>query len=672
MRRLRTADAGRLVGAWATSTLALVVAAELLPGLHADTWWSLGAAAAVAGVFGALVRPLLVEVAAAIGWVAVVAVAIAGQAVIMDIALWVVPGIAVDSFWSALAAAWTAATVGTVLSWLATAGTPESFSASLRRSGRHRAAVADPGTEGMVFVQLDGVPYPVMQWALQSGVMPTLRRWVDTRTHRLHEWTVQLPCTTPASQQGLLHGTCAGVPAFRWYDRDLGRVLVANRPADAAVIEQRVSDGRGLLADDGSSVSNLFSGDAERCSMTMSRMSLTRGSRETRKAFAWFVVRPDGFARSLARTGAEMVRERFQAARQARLDVRPRVHRSWTFALLRAVSNGLLRDMNTAIVAKEMLRGTHSIYVDLVDYDEVAHHAGGTRLESLTALTALDQVLGVLEEVASVAPRRYRMVVLSDHGQSQGEPFAARHGVDLAGLCGELMSSQVDSVAGDVESWGRAESLFDDLAGDAGTTERAARSVAGRMRTGRDRDVDAGTADVVVLGSGNLGLVYVKGSRRNSLEDLQHRWPRLVPGLAEHPGIGFVAGQSAAGPVAMGAEGSHQLVTGAVQGKDPLAPFGAHAAAMLAAAMQMPQAPDLYVNSTVDAATLEVAAFEDLVGCHGGLGGWQDRGMLLAPADLLAAGSEIVGAEQLHAVLVSMLERLGHRQTLGRPADRVS
>ena len=89
-----------------------------------------------------------------------------------------------------------------------------------------------------------------MRWALQSGTMPTLRRWVDTGSHVLHEWTVQMPCTTPASQQAILQGTAAGVPAFRWYDRELGRVLVSNRPKDAAIIESRVTTGLGLLADE--------------------------------------------------------------------------------------------------------------------------------------------------------------------------------------------------------------------------------------------------------------------------------------------------------------------------------------------------------------------------------------------------------------------------------------
>jgi hypothetical protein len=348
--------------------------------------------------------------------------------------------------------------------------------------------------------------------------------------------------------------------------------------------------------------------------------------------------------------------------------------------MLRAVSNGVLRDLNTAIVTGEMMRGTRSIYVDYVDYDEVAHHAGFSRLESLASLTALDGVLGLLERMAADAPRRYRFVVLSDHGQSQGDPFAVRHGIDLGGLCAELMSEKVDSLERNVESWGRAESLFDDLGGQDSRSERAAQSIANRMRDHVDADAGGAAvrtpagepeavADIVALGSGNLGLVYVKGHRRLTLEEMDRRWPRLVPGLAAHAGIGFAAVHAAGGPIAFGGAGLHRLATGEVEGVDPLEVFGPHAASMLASAMRMPQAPDVYVNSTVDTTTLEVAAFEDLVGCHGGLGGWQDRGTLIAPTDLIPPDIHIFGADQLHRTLVWMLEQLGHRTGL-RPADR--
>jgi uncharacterized membrane protein YvlD (DUF360 family) len=650
----------RLLVSWALSFLALLLTADLLPGFTYTSWRPLLVAAAVAGLVGMIVRPVLVEVSAVIGWFAVALAALFGQAVVVQVALAVVPGVAFDSFWTAVAAAWITAAFGTLLAWIFSAGTDESFVASLSRIKPGR--VSDPDVDGVVFLQLDGVSFPVIRWALTSGTMPTLRRWVDTGVQAVHEWTVQLPCTTPASQQAILMGTSAGVPAFRWYDRELGRLLVANRPEDAAIIERRASGGHGLLADDGVSISNLFTGDAPRAAMTMSRLEVSRGSRRTRQVFARFLLRPDGLSRSLARSVAEVVRERFQAIRQKRLAVHPRVHRSWTFAGLRAFSNGLLRDLNTTLVSEEMMRGTRSIYVDYVDYDEIAHHAGATRIESLASLTALDHVFAVLETIERGAPRRYRFVLVSDHGQSQGEPFASRYGTDLSELCRSLTASSTTGVEGSIEGWGRVDSVLEDLAGSGRSSvqKAASRRVEEKMQPGTaEPDVE-----LIVLGSGNLGLVYVPGSERLTLEELDARWPDLVPGLARHPGIGFVAALSADGPVAIGAAGRHHLATGLVEGIDPLIPFGAHAPAMLLSASLMKQAPDLYVNSGVDPDTLDVAAFEPLVGCHGGLGGWQDRGFVMAPPDLLQPTSPIVGAEQLHRHLVDILETLGHRANL--------
>jgi uncharacterized membrane protein YvlD (DUF360 family) len=658
MRLPGVGDGVRLLLAWAASSLALILAAALLPGLSATTPWAYVAAAAVAGVVGLLLRPVMVEVSARVGWILVLPLALVGQAVIMHVALTVVPGI--SSRWgTALAASWISAAVGTAVAWMSTAGTDDGLVSSLSRRGR-RTTVEDPDVDGFVFVQLDGVPFPVLQWAVRSGGVPTVRRWLAGGDYELREWTPQLPCTTPASQLGILHGTVDGVPAFRWYDRELGRVLVANRPADARIIESRAA-GRGLLADDGVSISNLFTGGAHRSLMTMSALAPGRGSTETRRTFAWFLASPSGFMRSFSRAAAEIAKERWQARRQERRQLDPRMHRSWTFALLRATTNALLRDLNTALVAEEMRRGTHSIYVDYVDYDEIAHHAGMFRPESLAALDGLDRVLDSLERLAAGAGRRYRIVVLSDHGQSQGSPFAARFGRDLAQVCSELMAREVVACADPVEGWGRAEGLAGDVAGGGLVGRLGARAedrLSDHLATAEGR-----AEDVVVLGSGNLGLLYVPGPRRLTLDDLDRDWPRLVGGLAEHPGVGFVAGVDDEGtPWAIGSAGRRDLATGRVLGEDPLAPFGAHAARVLQRAVMMPEAPDLYVNSAIDPATDDVAAFEDLVGAHGGLGGWQDRAVLLVPRDLAdGLPARVEGADRLHEALVAMLTSSGHR-----------
>ncbi|MDZ4353385.1 MAG: phage holin family protein [Arthrobacter sp.] len=668
-RGVRVTDLARLAAAWAASTVALIVTGALLPGFSASSWWDYAAVAAVAGIVGLVLRPALVEISARVGWLAVLLTAVVGQALIICVAIRLVPGIE-STAGTALAATWISAVVATLISWATTAGTDDGLITSLAGRARRQDAVTDPEIDGVLFVQLDGVPFPVLQWAVQSGAVPHIRRWLSSGDYTCREWTPQLPCTTPASQLGILHGTVDGIPAFRWYDRELKRVLVANRPADARVIEERHSTGQGLLYDDGVSISNLFTGDAPRSLLTMSRVEVRRGSTQTRRAFAWFFTSPNGFMRSFTRTVGEVLKERWQARRQVRRDFDPRVHRDWTFALLRAVTNSLLRDLNTALVAEELRRGTKCIYVDYVDYDEIAHHAGVFRPESLAALDGLDRTLGSLARLAGSAPRRYRLVVLSDHGQSQGTPFADRYGQTLGDLCAELMQDHVQTVDASVEGLGRAKSIAGDIAAGGMTGKLAARANEGLTKAQQTPDPGAAAEEpVVVLGSGNLGLVYVRGDRRWTLGGLEREWPALVSGLAGHPGVAFVAGIDDDGRTwAIGSGGRLDLTSGAGEGTDPLAGFGSHAARVLRRALMDPAAPDLYVNSMVDPVTNDVAAFEGLVGSHGGLGGWQDRAVLLGPADLMAGlPARIEGADKLHRVLVSMLEACGQRATTAFP-----
>jgi uncharacterized membrane protein YvlD (DUF360 family) len=664
-RWFRWTDLFRLLAVWLSSTLALAITGALLPGLSADSVWAYALVAAVAGVVGLLLRPVLVWLSASLGWIALLLLALFGQALIMYLALRYTPGVTASrstAFW----ATWISAFVATLIAWATTAGTDDGLMTSLMRRARKKQSVADPDIDGVVFVQLDGVPFHVLRWAIQSGSVPHLRRLLASGDYLLRPWTVQIPCTTPASQQGILHGTIDRIPAFRWYDRELGRVLVANRPADARVIEERATNGLGLLYDDGVSISNLFTGDAPRSMMTMSRAEMQRGSVHTRRVFGWFFATPSGFMRSLSRTIAEIVKERFQAKRQVRRDLDPRVHRGWVFALLRAVTNALLRDLNTALVAEEMRTGTKSIYVDYVDYDEIAHHAGMFRPESLASLDGLDRTMGTLARLAESAPRRYRIVMLSDHGQSQGTVFADLQGKSLADLCSELMRTHVQTIDAPVEGLGRMDSITGDLGTD-GITGKLANAADDRVTKAHlEQSGDNPTEEpIVVIGSGNLGLMYLRGQQRLTLQDLEAQYPALVPGLAADPGIAFVVAIDNDGqPWAIGGAGRHNLATGEVQGADPMAPFQDRAPERLLRAALLDEAPDLYVNSVVDPVTNDVHAFEGLVGSHGGLGGWQDHGFLMGPADLMAGLPErIEGADQMHRVLVGMLEASGQRRT---------
>ena len=123
-------------------------------------------------------------------------------------------------------------------------------------------------------------------------------------------------------------------------------------------------------------------------------------------AFSLYFVDPAAFIRTVVLTLTEVVKEWMEARRQVASDIQPRVHRGATFAVLRAVSNVVLRDLNVTFVMDAMRRGTPIVYVDLVDYDELAHHAGPERLETLRSLAGVDRVLGSLQPCGGIGAAR--------------------------------------------------------------------------------------------------------------------------------------------------------------------------------------------------------------------------------------------------------------------------
>ncbi|MEV4809031.1 alkaline phosphatase family protein [Micromonospora avicenniae] len=710
-----------LVRSMATSFVVLSTTLWLLPGVTASGLVAMLWLVALVTAVGAVLRPLLLALATALGGLGALAIGVGVQAVVMYVALRLDPEAHVAGFAVAFVAAWVAVALAAIVNWLADAGTDDTFVSETlrlmtrvrRTAGRRRPArpwrrsrsAAPPAdgklADGLLIIQLDGVAAPLVQWAVRAGNLPTLGRWLRSRSHRMTRWHTGLPATTPAAQAGLLHGDVRHVPAYRWYEKATadgspGRLVVTSRPRDAADIERRLSTGSGLLRDGGVSISTAFSGDASTSLLTVSRAGLPGRSTP---GYAAFMTSPYGFARAVVLSAGQVLRELHEARRQRVRGVQPRGERRGSYLALRPLAS-LLNDLNVSLIAEQMARGAPVIFCDFVDYDEVAHHAGPARPEAMAALEALDHTLGILERLAGEAARRYHIVVLSDHGQSQGATFRQRYGESLAQVVARLATPPAAAPANDgrpapagtsveaagrVEEWGRVNTLLTEVAGRGGVTAAATRAA---MRSGPGGEVSLGPADqeeaatrtdpqTVVVASGNLAMIYLAHhAGKLTRERIDVVAPGLIDGLAAHPGIGFVVVDSAAGPVAVGPRGWHRLRDGHVEGDDPLLPYGPRARRDLLRHQTMEHVGDLVVISAVDPSLEEVAAFEELVGCHGGLGGWQTEALLVHPAGWAQDG-ELVGPDAVHRQLLAWLGRLGLRRCadgassehVGRPAD---
>jgi uncharacterized membrane protein YvlD (DUF360 family) len=685
--RTRKQRVVRLAIDYAVRMLVLGVTIALTPGIAVEDWWALPLATVIVALAGELGKPILIRLTGMFGWLGALALALFANAAVIGLGLAITPGIEVDTVRGTVLASWIYALAMTLVSWAFSINTQDYLLMHAARMSLSKRPDDHRPEPGVLFVQLDGVPAPVLEFEVKAGNLPTISRWIRAGSHTWTEWVARVPSTTPVSQAGLLHGDNTDIPAFRWYEKEHGRLVVANHPPDAALIESRVSDGHGLLADDGVSISNLFSGDAATSLLTMSGLRKKGGGLGPSDSYAAFFTHPAGFFRAIILTIGEMGKEVFQGRRQERLDIQPRIKRHGSYIALRGATNVFLRDLNVALIVESMMSGAKSIYVDFVDYDEIAHHAGVTRRESMDSLYGLDQVLAGLEKLAGsgVTPRPYRIVLLSDHGQSQGATFSQRTGQSLETLVLSLMDSDEDAAAatGDVEAWGPVNVFLSQLTDQDSVSGRFTKralsrrdadsalgpSHADHQAAGSDSDEER--PPVVVVGSGNLGGIWFSRiPGRLLLSDIEAVYPGLVQSLVNNPAVGFAVVMTREGPLAVGTSGTQRLVDGVVTGDDPLAGFGPDARQDFLRAAHFEHAPDIYLNSLYDPVLDEVAAFEELVGCHGGLGGWQTRPILVYPSDfsldddLLDDRGRLYGADSVHRQMVRWLERLGHRRHL--------
>jgi uncharacterized membrane protein YvlD (DUF360 family) len=643
--------------------------AAVLPGIDVPSFGAVLLTTAMIAILHALLWPLLIRLLLPLTVLTFGLGSLVLNAAIVSLAIRVVDGRA-PGFLSAVLVAFV---LSVSLMVLAPALGIDDDARQLRLVRRRARRVPDANrtdVPGVIMFEIDGLAEPVLRRAIGEGHAPTIARWLDQGTHRIVPWECDLSSQTGASQAGLLLGTNDDMPAFRWYEKESGRTIVSNHGKDAVELERRHSDGGGILAVGGASRGNMFSGDAPHCSATMSVLR-DRERSSAREYFAYFAD-PYGFTRTVALYLWDVLLE-VRAARRQRGRGEEHIDRGGLYPFMRAAITVIMRDLNVATLFGDIVEGTPVAYSTFVGYDEVAHHSGIEQPDALAVLRQHDAELARLERAIEQAPRPYHLVVLSDHGQSQGRPFRQRFGLELEELVkGALADGDVYAPPaldeGLTSLGGAITDARDEESAGAKMLARATRDrmVEGEVVLGPNREaaeqsrVGPSEHAAVVLASGGLGLISFPGPKhRLSIDEIESAHPGLIGALVDHPGIAFVMVSGGGGGVVLGAGGRRRLSDDDVEGKDPLRDFGPNAADHLRRTDSFAHCPDILVNCMYDPESNEVAPFEEFMGSHGGLGGWQSRPFAVVPAGWTQPREPIVGVRAMHDALREWLAETG-------------
>ena len=479
--------------------LSLLLLSALLSGFVLDgALAALGAAAAI-GLLNALIWPVLARIALPLTVLTLGGAALLLNGVLVTFAVDLLPGAHLDGVLEGIVVtvAMTALTAG-FYSLLAIDEDDSWYRNVVRRQMRRRGQQVESEVPGVLFLEIDGLAHDVLHRALAAGDAPNLAAWLRSGSHRLSRWETDWSSQTGACQAGLLHGSNEDMPAFRWWEKDRGAAIVTNHPRDAEELERRHSDGRGLLHAGGASRANILSGDAPHSMLTMSTVLHRR--RPIGVDYAAYFARPYAVARTLVLAFVDIFRERRAARRQVRDDVRPRIARPRSYAAVRAWATVVQRDLQVASVVGDVLAGRPLVYTTFLAYDEVAHHSGIERDDALAVLRDLDRQIARIALACADAPRPYRLVVLSDHGQSQGETFRDRYGETLE----DLVRSACDP-----------EST---IAVEEGEDDALAYLSAGLTEVARDDTIAARTVRTATRGRRDDGVVTLDAEVREEVE----------------------------------------------------------------------------------------------------------------------------------------------------------
>src|SRR3990172_928120 len=254
----------RFVVVWLIEALSLAVMTAIIPSIafvssNTRSGLAIAMSAALAlGIMNVLVRPLLWLLTLPLNVLTLGTFTLVVNAGMLMLTAHLLPGLVVSGWASAILGALALAAVNTFLTSLTTIDDSDSFFEGVveRLSARQHMQTSTEPVRGLVLLEIDGLSHSRMKRAAEPGLMPTVREMLrDNFT--LSRCDCGLPSQTSACQAGIMYGDNHDIPAFRWYDKERGKMIISNNFKDAAELNARYATGHGLLRG-GSGINNLM------------------------------------------------------------------------------------------------------------------------------------------------------------------------------------------------------------------------------------------------------------------------------------------------------------------------------------------------------------------------------------------------------------------------------
>ena len=273
---------------WVVDAFSLAAASWILPGLNfqavgaSPRWAVIVAAAMLLTVVNLLIRPIILLIAKPLGWIAQFLVGFLVTAIALWITAWLLPGFDV-TFLAGLIGGIVIAFFNTILTSILDVNEEGSYYQN-RIEKRARQEPFDSASEpgrGLMMVEIDGLSYWHIKKAINDGLMPAMSEMMAEDGYRLSLTDCGLPSMTSACQAGIMFGDNYDIPAYRWFDKSEQRLIVS--ADDATELNARYAHGNGLMRQ-GSSIDNMFDGDAEKSMFTMANMTIGSDEEKKRRA----------------------------------------------------------------------------------------------------------------------------------------------------------------------------------------------------------------------------------------------------------------------------------------------------------------------------------------------------------------------------------------------------